>query len=241
MNVPPAAGDPGVFESIVSFSEGGAHQIVHQRGDVGIGFEGSQGDIWLTSIPSTASMVINNQRDVSITGADGSIVSLLGVWIDPSSGMTPMSGPLRVNFSDRQLSADQIKEVALEQATTSGDDNIEGTDTVDIVTLDEGGVDTLFLYGGDDIIFWSSGSVIVYGQSSSNASNDTLMMSSVSSTDVASRGVNGIHFEFELFSGETFQIFAGSAFRDNRMGIDTIQFSDISLSGAALISWFDNG
>jgi Flp pilus assembly pilin Flp len=227
---------PGSFNS-VGFNGGTGHTFVHERGDVYLAFPLSTGVVWAdhTAWAGIRSEFLG-QRDVSLTFPDGSNLYLQGLYVDPASGMEPLGSDITVHFADRSVSSTALKPLVFAAVTTPGDDEIEGTDTDDVVILDEGGNDTLTLYGGLDTIQWRSGSVVINADVIADV--DTLDMSDTPIGSVA-RAVVGMDYVVTAPGGRTARIaFGNISGASTSKGVDRIVFSDAVVETADLPAWF---
>lgn len=227
---------PAAETSSLSFTGGGNHTVLVEQGPVSVDFPDSTGQVHLPGVDTQRDfMRMVGQRGFITTAVDGSQMSFDMLYVDPATGLVGPSSDVTFHFADQTLTSSQLKSVVFEKMTTSGNDAIDGTDTVDVIYLNEGGMDNLDLYGGDDEVHWTSGSFDI--RSTIVESLDTLYVPNVSVNDVTT-SVDGYDYLLTLPSGESARILFANITSGTKKGIDRIVFSDDTIDETEIDDFF---
>lgn len=228
---------PSSEVSSISFEGGPSHTILVEQGPISLAFVDTTGDVHLPGVDTQRDfMRIVGQRGFITTAIDGSQMSFDMLYVHPDSIMSGPSSDINFHFADQTLTSSQLKPIIYEKMTTPGNDSIDGTDTSDVIYLDEGGMDNLNLYSGDNSVYWSSGSFDI--RPSVNDSEDTLYIPNVSINN-ATPSLDGFDYLLTLDDGRTARLLFADLYADNRKGIDKIVFSLDNVEVTDLKNYFN--
>lgn len=173
-----------------------------------------------------------NGHDVLITTPDG--VIRLDYQVRYEYGHT-RSNIETILFADGALDEVGIKDRALSDQSTSGDDYITGTIQADFI-FDGAGNDSILAGDGNDVIFHAAGDDVIFGSNVNgiNAGFDTLYLSAFSGNEVRF-SVQGYDVRIETAAGTvTLDYQIRYEIGHARSNIEAIVFNDLTLDEAGI-------
>ncbi|WP_170431713.1 calcium-binding protein [Ruegeria arenilitoris] len=214
------------------YADGGDDTIAYHSGnDVIRGHHsaGGQDTLDLSKYTSDQVSFSNNGASVLIATPDGTITLHFQNYYDIGHGQTNIE---TVVFSDGTLDEAGIRDRALHDLSTSGDDTINGTRFGETI-LDGAGNDTIKAENGDDTIIYHSGNDVIRGHHSAGG-QDTLDLSKYTSDQVSFSNSGGSVL-IETPDGTitlTFQNYYDIG--HGQTNIETVVFSDGTLDEAGI-------
>ncbi|TMV02601.1 hypothetical protein FGK63_20450 [Ruegeria sediminis] len=204
----------------------GDDTIIYQSGNDVIQGQHNRGHdtLDLSKYSSDQVSFSNSGADVLIDTPDGQIKLRYQHYYAIGDDRTNIETVL---FSDGSLDEIGIRDRALADQSSDGDDTVTGTQFDDVISSGLGN-DSIFAGSGDDTIIYQSGNDVIQGHHH-NRGNDTLDLSKYSS-DLVSFSHSGSHVFVNTPDGQiklTYQNYYD--FGADRTNIETILFSDGSL------------